>query len=166
MIERVDEKLRTRSSQLLYLFEAGLYVSVGFLLGGAALSVLWDATGTLWKGLVQRSLAGYQLLALDQLLLVLVMVEILHTVRISIKSKELIIEPFLIVGLIASVRRVLVIAMQAAKMTEEGSGVAEAFRRSMIELGVVGFLVLVFVVSIWVLRRIPHEHDMVKEYEH
>lgn len=57
---------------------------------------------------------------LDQLLFVLVLVEILHTVRISIRAQEILIEPFLIVGLIASVRRVLVITMQAAKLTEEG----------------------------------------------
>ena len=52
-------------------------------------------------------------------------------------------EPFLIVGLIASVRRVLVIAMQAAKLSEEKVNTPELFQRSMIELGVVGFLVLV-----------------------
>jgi uncharacterized membrane protein (DUF373 family) len=115
---------------------------------------------------VERSLAGYALQALDQLLLVLVLVEILHTVRISIRSKEIILEPFLIVGLIASVRRVLIIAMQAAKLTDEGPNVAEAFRRSMIELGVVGFLVLTFVISIYVLRKSTRDQELVKEYEH
>jgi hypothetical protein len=162
VLVRVDEKLRTYSTQLLYLLEAALYVAVGFLLAGAALAVLLDACEILWRGLIQRSLAGYALQALDQLLLVLVLVEILHTVRISIRSKEIILEPFLIVGLIASVRRVLVIAMQAAKLTEEGHDVAEAFRRSMIELGVVGFLVLVFVVSIYVLRRAHHHEETAK----
>src|SRR5487761_2181015 len=101
----------------------------------------------------QQTLASSGLQELDALLLVLVLVEILHTVRISIGSKEIILEPFLIVGLIASVRRVLVIAMQASKLTEEGHNVAEAFQRSMIELGVVGILVLIFVISIYVLRR-------------
>ncbi len=163
MLVQIDEKLREFSTKLLYLLEAALYVGVGFLLAGAALAVLVDACQILWKGLVQRALAGYALQALDQLLLVLVLVEILHTVRISIRSKEIILEPFLIVGLIASVRRVLVIAMQAAKLTEEGPNVADAFRRSMIELGVVGFLVLVFVVSIYVLRRSQRDDYSVKE---
>lgn len=35
-------------------------------------------------------------------------VELLHTVRISIQSQALTMEPFLVVGLIASIRRVLV----------------------------------------------------------
>lgn len=166
MLTRVDERLRGFSSQILYLLEAALYIGVGFLLAGAALAVLLDACRILWRGLVERSLAGYALQALDQLLLVLVLVEILHTVRISIRSKEIILEPFLIVGLIASVRRVLIIAMQAAKLTDEGPNVAEAFRRSMIELGVVGFLVLTFVISIYVLRKSTRDQELVKEYEH
>lgn len=45
------------------------------------------------------------MLALDQLLLVLMMVEILHTVRISIRTQALTVIPFLIVGLIATIRR-------------------------------------------------------------
>jgi uncharacterized membrane protein (DUF373 family) len=105
---------------------------------------------------------------LDQLLLVLVLVEILHTVRMSIRSKEIIIEPFLIVGLIASVRRVLVITMQAAKLTEQGQGTADAalaFEKSMIELGLLGFLVLMFVLSIYFLRRASGREELVKERE-
>lgn len=166
MLIRVDEALRDVSTKLLYLLEASLYVGVGFLLAGAALAVLLDACQILWRGLIQRSLAGYALQALDQLLLVLVLVEILHTMRISIRSKEIILEPFLIVGLIASVRRVLVIAMQTAKLTEEGHDIAEPFRRSMIELGVVGVLVLIFVISIYVLRRAHRDEGVVREYEH
>lgn len=101
-------------------------------------------------------MAGYGLQVLDQLLFVLVLVEILHTVRISIRAQEILIEPFLIVGLIASVRRVLVITMQAAKMTEEGDSTADTsgpFHNSIIELGLLGVLVLVFVLSIYLLRR-------------
>ena len=62
-------------------------------------------------------LSGLGVLVLDQLLLVLMLVELLHTVRISVRSEALIMEPFLTVGLIASIRRVLVITMQAAQET-------------------------------------------------
>ncbi len=153
MLVRFDERIRKGSSELLHLTESTVYAAVGVLLGAAAVAVLFEACAILWRGIAQRTLAGSGLQELDALLLVLVLVEILHTVRISIGSKEIILEPFLIVGLIASVRRVLVIAMQASKLTEEGHNVAEAFERSMIELGVVGVLVLIFVISIYVLRR-------------
>jgi hypothetical protein len=81
-------------------------------------------------------------------------------VRISIRAQELLIEPFLIVGLIASIRRVLAITMQAATMMQQNHvppDAQAAFQNSMIELALLGGLVLVFVVSIFVSRRSHHE---------
>ena len=68
----------------------------------------------------------------------------------------MLVKPFLMVGLIASIRRVLVITMQAAKMTEGGHTSIDqvAFQNSMIELGVLAGLILVFVASIYILRRL------------
>jgi len=66
----------------------------------------------LWEGLGHWTIAADTLLVLDQLLVVLMLVEILHTVRISIHSHFLVTEPFLVVGLIASIRRVLVITLE------------------------------------------------------
>jgi hypothetical protein len=85
------------------------------------------------------------------------LVEILHTVRISIRSHVLVTEPFLVVGLIASIRRILVITLEAATLTKEGAwateGASDIFHSSMIELGLLGLLVLVLVISITLLRR-------------
>jgi len=152
-LEKIDGKLRTGSAQHLYLLEAILYVGVGVLLSAAGVAALFEAGAILWRGMLNRTLANDGLLVLDQLLLVLMLVEILHTVRISVRSKELMLaEPFLIVGLIASIRRVLVITLQAAKLTEGNHGTAEgaiAFRNAMIELGLLGFLILVFVLSLY-----------------
>jgi hypothetical protein len=160
-----EEKLRTRSSQYLHLVEAALYIAVGILLCVAAIAVLVDAAAILWRGIASRTLGGYGLQELDQLLFVLVLVEILHTVRISVRAQEILIEPFLIVGLIASIRRVLVITMQAAKLTQEGHAAADisAFHNSMIELTLMGILVLVFVLSIFLLRRSSAGKKLVEE---
>src|SRR5881396_2958483 len=120
MLSRIEDRLRTTFSQHLYILEAVLYIGVGALLAAAAASTLFEAGAALWRGITGHSLASSVLVSLDQLLLVLMLVEILHTVRISIQSQSLSMEPFLIVGLIASIRRALVITMQAAKMTEGG----------------------------------------------
>ncbi len=117
MLEETEDRLRTRCSQLLHLLEATLYIAVGILLAAAAIAVLFGAGTLLLRGIANRDMAGYGLSGPRQLLFVLVLVEVLHTVRISIRSQEILIEPFLIVGLIASIRRVLVITMQAAKLT-------------------------------------------------
>jgi hypothetical protein len=84
------------------------------------------------------------------------LVEILHTVRISIRSHFLVTEPFLVVGLIASIRRIPVITLEAANLTKAGSFSAEnasIFRAGMVELGLLGLLILVLVFSITLLRR-------------
>jgi len=84
------------------------------------------------------------------------LVEILHTVRISIHSHFLVTEPFLVVGPIASIRRVLVITLEAATLTKGGTWSADGasiFRASMTELGLLGLLILILVFSITLLRR-------------
>jgi len=53
------------------------------------------------------NLAAETLRVLEQLLIVLMLVEILHIVRISIRSHVRVTELFLLVGLIASIRRIL-----------------------------------------------------------
>jgi uncharacterized membrane protein len=89
---------------------------------------------------------------------VLMLIEILHTVRGSVRSGTLTPEPFLIIGLIASIRNVLVITLKSSEMTSEGRGAIESgmlFRSSIVELAVLGALILIFVVSIYLLRRGP-----------
>jgi hypothetical protein len=166
VLQETEGMLRGRASQYLHLLEAALYIAVGILLSAAAIAVLFDAAGILWRGIANRTVASYGLQVLDQLLFVLMLAEILHTVRISIRAEEILIEPFLIVGLIASVRRVLVITMQAAKLTEEGhdpAATALAFRNSMLELGLLAVLVLMFVVSIYLLRRASPAEKLAEE---
>ena len=151
----LENQIREKSAQCLHVFEALLYIIVGALLSAAAIGEVTQAGALLWRSAVNKAPTGYALAVLDQLLLVLMLVELLHTVRISVRSQSLIVEPFLIVGIMASIRRVLVITMQAAKMTEGGHSVdQQAFQNSMIELGVLAGLILVFVASIYVLRRL------------
>jgi hypothetical protein len=102
--------------------------------------------------------ATQTLRVLNELLIVLMLAEILHTVRISIRSHVLVTEPFLVVGLIASIRRILVISLEMAALGKELTWTgdnARVFRASMIELGLLGLLVLVLVFSITLLRRYP-----------
>lgn len=157
VLSKLESELRTNAAQHIYLLEALLYVGVAILLTGAAAVAMFQSAAILWRGITQHQLAADGLLVLDQLLFVLMLVEILHTVRMSIHSKELMLaEPFLIVALIASIRRILVITLQAAKLTEGNRGTAEAataFRSAMIELGLLGVLVVAFVFSIYLLQR-------------
>lgn len=136
--------------------EMAIYSILAVLLSITALIGISTAGRLLWDGLRHGSIAAQTLRVLDELLVVLMLVEILHTVRVSIRSHILVTEPFLVVGLIASIRRILVITLEASTLTKEGSWTvqgASIFRASMVELGLLGLLILVLVFCITLLRR-------------
>ena len=151
-----DDKFRVHFDDYLSKGEVVIYSVLAALLFITALLTIANAGKMLWEGLGHWTIATQTLQVLDQLLVVLMLVEILHTVRISIHSHILVTEPFLIVGLIASIRRVLVITLEAASITQGGtwSTVGESiFRANMAELGLLGLLILILVISISLLRR-------------
>jgi hypothetical protein len=159
-----EQKLRVHFGDYLGKAEVVIYFVLAVLLFVTALATIANAGKMLWEGLVHWTIAAQTLSVLDQLLVVLMLVEILHTVRISIHSHFLVTEPFLVVGLIASIRRVLVITLEAATLTKGGAWSAEGasiFRASMTELGLLGLLILILVFSITLLRRFaPAPKDM------
>jgi hypothetical protein len=147
-----------RFSQYLGKIEIVIYSILAVLLSLTILVTIASAGRMLWDGLSKWSLAAQTLRVLNELLIVLMLVEILHTVRISIRTHVLLVaEPFLIVGLIATIRRMLVITLEAATLSKEGAWTTETarsiFEGTMIELALLGALVLVLVYSITLLRR-------------
>ena len=140
------------------LVEVVIYAALGVILSLAALFTLFTACQTLWEGLAGGEPAKTVVQVIDRLLAVLMLVEILHTVRISIRSHTLVTEPFLVVGLIASIRRMLVITLDAANLTGAASWANDGqarLRASMLELGLLGAIVFVLVISIYILRKSP-----------
>jgi hypothetical protein len=138
--------------------ELVIYHVAAVLLSVSASAAIAYAAVTLWRGVVHWTIATETLRVLDQLLVVLMLVEILHTIRISIRSQILFAaEPFLVVGLIASIRRVLIISLELTNLTREGKwptdGSSSIFHASMIELGLLVILIPVLVFSITLLRR-------------
>jgi len=160
----VDEsKVRLHTGDYLVLIEVAIYTLLAVLLSATGFLALAGAGKLLWDGVSNWSTATGIFRILDQLLLVLMLVEVLHTVRISIRSHSLITEPFLVVGLIASIRRMLVITLEASDLTKPerwSSGGESVFHASMIELGLLGALILVLVFSITVLRRSDRTQEL------
>lgn len=151
-----EDKLRLFSCGWLCVVEVGIYTLLGLLLAATGLLVLSGAGGLFWNGVRAWPAAEGAFQIIDRLLVVLMLVEILHTVRISIRSHALVTEPFLIVGLIASIRRMLVITLEAANLTQPerwAAGGESLFRASMYELGLLAVTILILVISIHLLRR-------------
>jgi uncharacterized membrane protein (DUF373 family) len=73
---------------------------------------------------------------LDHVLLVLILIEIVHTVVLSLRAHRLVAQPFIVVGLIAVIRFILVV------LTPGGQGASAA------ELGLLIGMVAVFVAGL------------------
>jgi uncharacterized membrane protein (DUF373 family) len=140
--------------------EHASYVALGVLLSVTAVMALAATVVLMWGALPHWTGDEAVLQVIDRLLFVLMVVEILHTVRASMRTGGLTCEPFLVVGLIASIRRVLVIALRSSQTTKENemSDAAERmFRASMEELLVLALLIAVMVGAIYVLHRMRQE---------
>ncbi|MCI0484077.1 MAG: phosphate-starvation-inducible PsiE family protein [candidate division NC10 bacterium] len=141
---------RERLFRWLALGEDGIYLVAGGLLAATAVVLLISTGGSFFQAIKAGNLRLHAIEILDSLLLVIMLVEILHTIRITIREDALVMEPFLIVGLIASVRRILILTPEAAEFLKREPSV---FKNAMIELAVLTLLILVLVVCIAILRR-------------
>lgn len=142
-------------ADLIHQIEHGVYVAIGALLVLALLLALAGSAKVLWDGLADWSGTTATFDIIDRLLFVLMMVEILHTVHASIRTRSLVCEPFLIVGLIACIRRVLLITLETSQATRPEHWKPEdlpLLNASMIELAVLGLLIAVLVGSIRLIR--------------
>ncbi len=131
------------------------YMVLGIVLALAALVGTAASVASLWSSVQERGNADALVITIDRLLFVLMLIEILHTVRVSFRSGTLVCEPFLIVGLIASIRRVLVITLESSQANQPGKWTPETaaqLHATMQELVVLGGLILVMVISIYILR--------------
>jgi uncharacterized membrane protein (DUF373 family) len=157
---QIPSRIVRLSTELFAQIEHLVYLALGILLSVSAAIALAGAVVTLWQGLGDWTGSSAILTIVDRLLFVLLIVEVLHTIRASIRTGGLSPEPFLIVGLIASIRRVLVITLQTSQATKPGErspDAAEIVRESMIELTVLGGLIFVLVVSLYLLSRRPEK---------
>jgi uncharacterized membrane protein (DUF373 family) len=153
---RTETRLSAFAGRTFVKIEILTYLVLGLMLALAALLGIWTAGVSLWDAVQEHGAADSLVFAVDRLLFVLMVIEILHTVRASFRAGTLVCEPFLIVGLIASIRRVLVITLETSQANKPGSWTPESealLRSTMLELAVLGGLILVMVVSIYMLRR-------------
>jgi uncharacterized membrane protein (DUF373 family) len=87
---------------------------------------------------------------LDRILLILLIVELLYTVQVSFREHALMPEPFLLVGLISAIRRVLILT---AEFGELGEKTETIFRHFVIELAVLTLLIVALAVALVLLGK-------------
>ena len=151
-----EDKPASLAANVFQKAETFAYLVLGLLLALATLLSIGSAGESLWSAIESFGAVDSVVATIDHLLFVFMLVEILHTVRVSFRTGTLVCEPFLIVGLIASIRRVLVITLKSSEASQGGKIITQnkdLFESTMLELGVLGGLILVMVISIYLLRR-------------
>jgi uncharacterized membrane protein (DUF373 family) len=127
-----------------------VYVVLGLLLAAGLAALLLDAALAFWRGFASGLSSMNIVPFLDRTLLVLMVVEILYTVQVSFREHLLIPEPFLLVALIASVRRIIVLTAELGELARKGG---EAFRAAMIETALVAAVILALAGALVILRK-------------
>jgi uncharacterized membrane protein (DUF373 family) len=130
------------------LVEDVVYIGLGLLLAGTALVLLTTGAIDFAKNVVAAKPQTLHLL--DRILLILLIVELLYTVQVSFREHALVPEPFLLVGLISAIRRVLLLTAEFGESGVQTPGGAQYF---VIELGVLTVLIVALVVSAVLLRK-------------
>ena len=157
--EQEVTRLGKSADRVFHQVEIVAYILLGLLLAVSAVLGMGGTALLLVQSLQANADTDSLVIAIDRLLFVLMVVEILHTVRVSFRSGTLVAEPFLIVGLIASIRRVLVITLESSQANQYGKWTPESqaqLHSTVLELLVLSALILVMVISIYLLRRSRH----------
>jgi uncharacterized membrane protein (DUF373 family) len=125
--------------------ETVVYVLIAVVLAAGAGLLLADAAYRLLST-IDDGIDHAAQEALDVLLLTFIFVELLGAVRTTLREHRLVAEPFLVVGIIAAIKEIIVLSV-----TEE-PGTGERFTDAMIEIGVLGGLALLLALAAWLLR--------------
>jgi uncharacterized membrane protein (DUF373 family) len=150
MPNELPQPKRAWAARAFTVVEDIVYLGLGLLLGGSSLALLVSGVISFGQHLFAGTLTGNIVPLLDRILLILLVVELLYTVQVSFREHGLIPEPFLLVGLIAAIRRVLVLTAEFAQIHDEPETV---FKHFIIELIVLTFLIVALVFSLVLLRK-------------
>lgn len=147
--ETENEEDRQRfADRVLSFAEDAVYWAIAAVLLVGSGALLVAQVNTIVRGLGSSPTSAVMLEVLDGLLLIFIFVELLYAVRTSLRSHEIVAEPFLIVGILACIKEIVVMSVEAAKLVPNGP----EFARAIVQVGVLGGLVLILTMSIFVLR--------------
>jgi uncharacterized membrane protein (DUF373 family) len=146
-VEEDEEDRQRLADRVLSGVEDAVYWGIAVVLACGSAALLVAQFRTLLR-LRSMSTSTLMLEILDGLLLLFIFVELLYAVRACLRSHEIVAEPFLIVGILAGIKEIVVLSVEAATLLEKGP----EFSRAVVEIGVLGGVVLVLALAAFVLR--------------
>ncbi|MFB6239976.1 MAG: phosphate-starvation-inducible PsiE family protein, partial [Gemmatimonadota bacterium] len=124
----------------------------GALLGITAVALLVLTGDTFLDAVRSGQVRSHAFEMLDSLLLILILVELVRTIRVSLVERTLAPEPFIVVALIAGVRRILFLTAETGWFIQTHP---DRFRWILVEVGLFTAFILVAVGALVLLRRTP-----------
>ncbi|HEX9117736.1 MAG TPA: phosphate-starvation-inducible PsiE family protein [Anaerolineae bacterium] len=146
----IGGRAQTRAHALLRQMESLVLFVIALVLIVLSVLLLAFTVYALYLAVATGQIREQAIEILDSVLLVMMTMEVVYTVALSIESHRLVAEPFLIVGAIAAIRRMLVITAESTRIELSNP---DAFRNSLTELGLLAITVLAIAGSVYILRR-------------
>ncbi len=137
------------------LLEDVIYLGLALLLVVGAGALLVSAVITLLTQLASDT-QGAVKSVLDVLLLVFILVELLGAVSQTLRERKLLAEPFLVVGMIASIKEIVVVSISAKESRGSTDG---SFEDAMLEIGVLAGLLVALAVATFLSRLKDREPE-------
>lgn len=157
MAQNEDDRLhpvRARVVNTLSLAEDVIYSGLGVLLALYAGVMLVRGLQHFGEMVFAPAGHGQIIQLLDETLMIFLVVELLYTVLVSFREHALVTEPFLIVGLISVIRRVLVLTAQVPELAQANE---VAFRHAAYELILLTGMIVVLVGALLFMQRQARE---------
>ena len=139
---------RLRAAAFLKQTETIVLFCIAIVLAILAILLLIESVHSLYLAVISGQLRDQAIDILGSILLVMMTMEIVYTVTLSIESHTLVAEPFLIVGAIAAIRRMLVITAQSTSLESN----IPAFQNTLLELGLLAVTIILIAWSVYILR--------------
>ena len=133
---------------VLEVVEDAIYAIIALFLIGSGSLLMFGAGLYIAQNFNVNNIHNMIVHVLDETLLVFMVVELLHTVRITLRDHALAAEPFLVVGLIAGVRRILILTASSDSLQS-----GPQFFVYWVQLLLLIVLVVAMVVALFIWRR-------------
>jgi uncharacterized membrane protein (DUF373 family) len=147
-VDRNETVFRHRAATSMRGVEDVLYIAVSAVLAIAGFILFGTGIYAFVTGFGDGDLSSKVLDLLDAMLLVFIVTELIHTISAVIRERVLLTEPFLIVGIVAAIRRLVLISAEAKDLLGKPE-----FSDAMLEIGVLTAAIVLLSLSIFLLRH-------------
>jgi uncharacterized membrane protein (DUF373 family) len=120
-----------------------------------AIGILFVSVGTTLLAVFEVDPLETTLAVLDRVLLITIFVELLVTIEVLVQERKIVAEPFLLIGLLAAIRRILLVTAELGQSVSD----PERFLNLVTELGVLTALVISLSAALYIARRTQRRQE-------